>query len=64
MSTALVLNAVLTYGPEIIPLITQLAAWIKGGKTEVTADDLAFLVKLSNKTAADYLAEAGVKVPS
>ena len=60
MTPALILQAVLQFGPTIIPLISQLAAWAEGGKKEVTAADLAQLVALGTKTSADYLREAGV----
>lgn len=60
MNVVLVGEALLKYGPSIIPLLQQVTAWIKGGKTEVTADDVALLVTLSNKSADDYLKEAKV----
>ena len=62
MTPALVLSAVLTYGPTVLPLIQQLAEMVRSGKKEVTPEDLAMLVALSNKTADDYLREAGVKL--
>tara|TARA_R110000868_G_scaffold187831_2_gene430550 strand:- start:346 stop:534 length:189 start_codon:yes stop_codon:yes gene_type:complete len=62
MTPALVLSAVLTYGPTVLPLIQQLAEMVRSGKKEVTPEDLAMLVALSNKTADDYLKEAGVKL--
>lgn len=61
MTPAIVLNAVLTYGPQILPLIQQLAEMVRNGKKEVTSDDLAMLIALSNKTADDYLKEVGLK---
>jgi hypothetical protein len=58
MNPAILLQAVLTYGPEILPLIQQLAAWAKSGKQDVTPEDIAQLIAYGKKSAADYLAEA------
>ena len=47
------------YGPAILPLIQQAVAWAESGKTTVTSADLDLLVKLGQKSSADYLAAAG-----
>lgn len=60
MTPAIVLNAVLTYGPSILPLIQQLAELVKSGKAEVTPEDIAQLIEYGKKTSADYLKEAGI----
>lgn len=61
MTPTLILRAVLTYGPEILPLIRQLADWAKSGKQEVTAEDLAQLISYGNKSSSDYLKEVGLE---
>ena len=55
MNPQMILTAVLTYGPEIIPLIQQLTQWIKENKTEVTDADWQILAQYGSKKAADYL---------
>lgn len=63
MKPADVLALVLKHGPAIIPLIAQLAAWVKDGKKEVTPEDLALLAKYAATTADDYLKDAGIVRP-
>lgn len=55
MTPAAILQAVLLYGPQMIPLLAQLNAWVKENKTEVTEDDWALLHKYGTKKAEDYL---------
>lgn len=64
MTPAVVLAAVLQYGPTVLPLIQQLAEMAKSGKTEVTPEDIAQLIAYGKKTSADYLREAGVTPPT
>ena len=59
MPIATIIALVTTYGPDVLPVIQQIAAWIEGGKTAVTAADIAVLVAFGKKTSADYLAAAG-----
>jgi hypothetical protein len=59
MTTAAIISLVLQYGPNIIPLVQQLVAWAEGGKTTLTSEDLALLVKLGNTPSSAYLAAAG-----
>ena len=59
MAPALILSAVLQYGPSILPLIQSLITMIKTNKTEVTAEDIQMLIDLGKKSSADYLKEAG-----
>lgn len=63
MTPAAILLAVLQYGPSILPLVGQIQQWIKDGKNDVTPEDIAQLIAFGKKTAADYLAEAGVAAP-
>lgn len=60
MTPAIVLAALLQYGPAILPLIQQLAEMVQSGKKEVSADDIKTLIEYGRKTSADYLREAGV----
>ena len=53
------LDAVTRYGPAFAAQIEHVYALMRSGKNEVTDADLAQLRALGNKTAADYLAEAG-----
>ena len=55
MTPAAILTAVLTYGPQILPLISTLKAWIETEKKEVSAEDIQFLINLANKKSEDYL---------
>ena len=55
MTPAQLLTAVLTYGPSVLPLIQQITAWVKEGKTEITEEDWSFLLRYANKKASDYL---------
>lgn len=59
MTPLMIAQALVTYGPQILPLIQQVMTWIKENKTEVSPEDIQFLIDLSNKQAADYLKEAG-----
>ena len=59
MTAVAILSAVLTYGPEVLPLIQQIPAWIESGKSPVTSADIDILVKLGAKTSSDYLTAAG-----
>lgn len=64
MTPAAILTAVLTYGPGILPLIQQIAQWVKENKQEVSPEDIAELIAYGKKTSADYLREAGVTPPA
>lgn len=59
MTPALILGAVLQYGPSCLPVIQSLVAMIKDKKTEVTPEDIQTLIDLGKKSSADYLAAAG-----
>ena len=59
MTTAAIITAICQYGPSVVPLLQQAIAWAEGGKTTVTSADLDLLVKLGQKSSADYLAAAG-----
>lgn len=65
MTFAVLLQALLTYGPSIIPLAQKLVADIEAGKGNqtVTAADLAELAKLANQTADDIYARLGITPP-
>lgn len=54
MTPALVLNALLTYGPAIMPLLEKASQWVKDGKKEVTAEDIAELIAYGQQKGADY----------
>jgi hypothetical protein len=45
-----------------LPLTQQIYVWVKEGKNEVTPEDFAALVKLSQYRSADSLAAAGIKI--
>ena len=51
------------FGPDGIKMFSQIHGWIASGKTDVSPEDLAQLLALSNKSADDYLKEAGVTIP-
>lgn len=55
-----ILNAVLQFGPTVLPLIGQLTTWIKENKQTVSAEDIAQLIAYGKKTSNDYLKEAGI----
>jgi ATP-dependent exoDNAse (exonuclease V) beta subunit len=59
MPIATIIALVTTYGPDVLPVIQQIAAWLEGGKTAVTAADIAVLVSYGKKTSSDYLSAAG-----
>lgn len=59
MTPALILGAVLQYGPSVLPVIQSLVGMIRDKKTEVTPEDIALLIELGKKSSADYLREAG-----
>jgi len=60
MNPAAILAAILTYGPEILPVIHQVTTWIKNRKEDVTPEDIAQLIAYGNKTSDDYLKEVGI----
>lgn len=64
MTPAAILVAVLQYGPAILPVISDIAGWIKSGKTDVTPEDIQTLISYGSKKADDYLAAAGVQKPA
>ena len=59
MTTAVVIELLLKYGPSVLPVAKQIAEWVRAGKTEVTPEDIAVLIAYGNKKAEGYLAEAG-----
>ena len=59
MTPALILSAVLQYGPSVLPIVQSLVGMIRDKKTEVTPEDIAQLIELGKKGAADYLKDAG-----
>lgn len=65
MTTAMLLTAVLQYGPQIIPLVAKLVADIKAGKgqQEPTEADWAELVRLAGQSSADIYAREGITPP-
>lgn len=65
MTTAALLTAILTYGPSVIPLISKLVADIQTGKAnkEVTPEDWAELLALSQQTSASIYARLGITPP-
>jgi hypothetical protein len=60
MTPAAIALAILNYGPSILPVMAQVAAWIKEGKKEVTPEDIQLLISYGKKTSDDYLAEVGM----
>ncbi len=54
MTPAAILALVLQYGPQVLPLIQQLTAWVKENKTEVTAADLDILIAFGKAKASDF----------
>lgn len=63
MTPAAILTALLTYGPTILPLIQQVTQWVKDGKQEVSAEDIAELIAYGKKMSADYLLGVGLIQP-
>ena len=65
MTTAALLNAVLVYGPSIIPLVQKLWADVAAGKGNqtVSAQDMAELVALSKQTSTEIYARLGITPP-
>lgn len=63
MTPAAIAAAVLTYGPSVLPLLQQLAAWIASGKKEVSAADIEQLIAYGKKTSGDYLRDVGLSTP-
>jgi hypothetical protein len=59
MPIATIIALVTTYGPDVLPVVQQIIAWIEGGKTAVTSADIAVLVAFGSKKSSDYLAAAG-----
>lgn len=66
MNAVTLLDAVLKYGPTIIPLVQKLVADIEAGKGNqtVTAADLAELARLAGQSAEDIYAAAGIQPPT
>jgi hypothetical protein len=65
MTIALLLQALLQYGPSIIPLVQKLVADIEAGKGNqtVTSADLAELAKLAAQTSGDIYLRLGIEPP-
>lgn len=65
MTFAVLLSAVLQYGPSIIPLVQKLVANIEAGKSNatVTSADLAELIALANQTGSDIYKREGIAPP-
>ena len=51
--------ALVQYGPTILPMIQELLAMARDKRDTVTPEDIALIIKLGNKSSADYLAAAG-----
>ena len=66
MTYAALLQALITYGPAIVPLIQSLVKDIEAGRGSqtVTAADLAELVKLGTQSSGDIYARLGISPPS
>ena len=62
MNTAAILALVAQYGPGVIGIVQQLVAWVEGGKTTVTAAELAQLTVLGQYTSTQSLAAIGLQV--
>ncbi len=65
MTPALVLNAVLTYGPSVVPLIQTLGKAIADGRGNVplTDKDWAELSRLAEQSSADIYKRLGITPP-
>jgi hypothetical protein len=59
MSPAIIAQLLVQFG---LPLTQQIFTWIHSGKTEVTADDFAELMKLAQYRSTDSLTAAGLKI--
>lgn len=55
MPIATIIGLIASYGPDVIPLVQQVVAWVESGKTTVTSADLAILAGFGSKKAAAYL---------
>lgn len=66
MSYAILLNLVLQYGPQIIPLVVKLVDNVKAGKgdTAVSDADWAELGRLSAQTGEDIYKRLGIAPPA
>jgi hypothetical protein len=59
MPIATIISLLTTYGPDVLPVIQQIATWIESGKTTVSAADISTLVAFGAKNSAAYLTAAG-----
>lgn len=59
MPIATIIGLITTYGPDILPVVQQIIAWIESGKTTVSAADIETLVAFGAKNSAAYLQAAG-----
>ena len=59
MPIATIIALVTTYGPDVLPVVQQIIAWIESGKTTISSADIAVLVAFGSKKSADYLTAAG-----
>lgn len=65
MTYAAILNAVLLYGPSIIPLIQKLVVNVQAGKNNenVTPEDWAELTRLASLSSSTIYARLGIAMP-
>jgi hypothetical protein len=63
MTAAAIAEALLKFGPTILPYLIKVGEWIKAGKSDVTAADLAELTAYGQQKADDYLKAIGVTPP-
>lgn len=59
MPIAQAVALLLQYG---LPLTQQIVMWYQSGKTVVTPEDMAELVKLASYSSSDSLAKFGIKI--
>ncbi len=64
-TVAMILTAVLQYGPTVVPLIAKLVGDVQAGRgnKEVTPEDIAELVRLSSQSSSDIYAKLGIAPP-
>lgn len=59
MSIAAILDLLVKYGPSAVSLAQQLIKNIEAGKNSLTSAELQAMIAISQKTSAQYLADAG-----
>lgn len=65
MTTAALLQLVITYGPQIIPLVEKLVANIQAGKGDENVSDADWLelTRLATQTSDDIYRRLGIEPP-